>query len=60
MKSSATRWHGFKNVLFPFLHWRHLITPRTLKADLQAGLIGAVIALPQGVAFAAIAGMPPQ
>ena len=60
MKNSATRWRTWKNVLFPFLHWRHLITPRTLKADLQAGLIGAVIALPQGVAFAAIAGMPPQ
>ena len=32
----------------------------TLRADLMAGLIGAVVVLPQGVAFATLAGMPPQ
>tara|TARA_R110002049_G_scaffold307590_2_gene508529 strand:+ start:1735 stop:3438 length:1704 start_codon:yes stop_codon:yes gene_type:complete len=31
-----------------------------LKADLVAGLTGAVIVLPQGIAFATIAGLPPQ
>lgn len=31
----------------------------TLRADLLAGLTGAVIVLPQGVAFAMIAGLPP-
>ncbi|GFK94614.1 putative sulfate transporter [Fundidesulfovibrio magnetotacticus] len=31
-----------------------------LKADLAAGLTGAVIVLPQGLAFALIAGLPPQ
>ncbi len=31
-----------------------------MKADLLAGIIGAIVALPQGVAFATIAGMPPQ
>jgi SulP family sulfate permease len=31
-----------------------------VRADLIAGLTGAVLALPQGVAFATIAGMPPQ
>lgn len=46
--------------LLPFLKWKHLITKQTAKDDLIAGLIGAVVVLPQGVAFAAIAGMPPE
>ena len=32
----------------------------TWRADLTAGLTGAVIVLPQGVAFATIAGLPPE
>lgn len=47
-------------VLFPFLKWFKFITKDTLKADLTAGLTGAVIVLPQGVAFATIAGLPPE
>ena len=46
--------------LFPFLRWYKLLTPATLKADMIAGFTGAVIVLPQGVAFAAIAGLPPE
>ncbi len=46
--------------LFPFLLWLPLVTKDTLRADLIAGLTGAVIVLPQGVAFAIIAGLPPQ
>lgn len=46
--------------LFPFLVWWPQVTHQTLRADLVAGLTGAVIVLPQGVAFAAIAGMPPE
>jgi len=46
--------------LFPFLNWWSAVTRRTLRADLSAGLTGAVIVLPQGVAFAAIAGLPPE
>jgi len=46
--------------IFPFLSWFRLITKQTLKADLIAGFTGAVIVLPQGVAFAAIAGLPPE
>lgn len=45
---------------FPFLQWFKLINRDTLRADLFAGLTGAVIVLPQGVAFAAIAGLPPE
>jgi len=46
--------------LFPFLAWRNLVTRETLRADLVAGLIAAVIVVPQGVAFATLAGMPPE
>ena len=46
--------------IFPFLQWFKLVTKDTLKADLIAGFTGAVIVLPQGVAFATIAGLPPQ
>ncbi|MFT7411244.1 MAG: SulP family sulfate permease, partial [Oleispira sp.] len=45
---------------FPFLRWGRNLTKDTVKSDLIAGLTGAAIVLPQGVAFAAIAGMPPE
>jgi sulfate permease, SulP family len=37
--------------------WRQ---PGALRADVLAGLTGAVVVLPQGVAFATLAGVPPQ
>jgi len=46
--------------LLPFLAWRHRVTAATLRADLLAGLLGALIVLPQGVAYATLAGLPPQ
>ena len=46
--------------LLPFLRWRHRLTRENLRADANAGLTGALILVPQGVAFATIAGMPPQ
>jgi SulP family sulfate permease len=46
--------------LFPFLRWLPGVTQSDLKADSMAALTGAVVVLPQGVAFATIAGMPPQ
>lgn len=49
-------WHKF----FPFLAWWPLVGRNSLRADLIAGLTGAVIVLPQGVAFAMIAGLPPE
>ena len=46
---------------FPFLRWvPDWKQPGTLRADALAGLTGAVMVLPQGVAFATLAGMPPQ
>jgi len=46
--------------IFPFLAWMKLVNRDTLRADVVAGMTGAVIVLPQGVAFATIAGMPPE
>jgi len=46
--------------IFPFLRWLPLVNRETLRADALAGLTGAIIVLPQGVAFATIAGMPPE
>ncbi|MBK8761055.1 MAG: sulfate permease [Sulfuritalea sp.] len=46
--------------LFPFLLWWPLVTRASLRDDLVAGLTGALIVLPQGVAFATIAGLPPE
>ena len=37
-----------------------MVNSQTHKADLIAAITGALIVLPQGVAFATIAGMPPQ
>ncbi|HET7833571.1 MAG TPA: SulP family inorganic anion transporter [Gallionella sp.] len=48
------------NRLFPFLRWWSMVNRTTVRADLIAGLTGAMIVLPQGVAFATIAGMPPE
>jgi len=52
MHASWKRW-------LPFLAWWPLVNRRSLRLDLVAGLTGALIVLPQGIAYAAIAGMPP-
>jgi SulP family sulfate permease len=46
--------------VLPFLKWWPSVNAATLKADAFAGLVGAIVVLPQGVAFAALAGMPPE
>ena len=46
--------------IFPFLRWWPMVNRRTTRADIIAGVTGAVIVLPQGVAFAIIAGLPPE
>ena len=45
--------------IFPFLIWFPQVDRQSIKSDFFAGITGAVIVLPQGVAFALIAGMPP-
>ncbi|GMT49751.1 MAG: sulfate transporter [bacterium] len=51
---------GVLRQLLPFMSWFPKITRETAKSDLMAGITGAVVVLPQSVAFAAIAGMPPE
>jgi len=48
------------STLFPFLRWWPMVNRETWRADIMAGLTGAIVVLPQGVAFAVIAGMPPE
>ncbi len=51
---------GFLSRFLPFLRWWPMVNATTLKRDFLAGLTGAVIVLPQGIAFATIAGLPPE
>jgi SulP family sulfate permease len=45
----------------PILRWLpELREPGAVRADALAGLTGAIVVLPQGVAFATLAGMPPE
>ncbi len=51
---------GLVYSLFPFMAWIRFISKESVKADLIAGITGAIIVLPQGIAFATIAGLPPE
>ncbi|HHH44016.1 MAG TPA: SulP family inorganic anion transporter [Gammaproteobacteria bacterium] len=53
-------WSDSITQYFPFLTWWPLLNRETVRGDLIAGLTGAIVVLPQGVAFATIAGMPPE
>ena len=47
--------------LLPFARWLPELRQRgAARADVFAGLTGAIVVLPQGVAFATLAGMPPE
>jgi len=45
---------------FPFLAWIPTLNRQVIQGDLMAGITGAIIVLPQGVAYAMIAGLPPE
>ena len=57
MKAGAT---SIRRDLVKTPDWFERVTPETVRADAIAGLTGATLSLPQSVAFAAIAGLPPQ
>ena len=45
----------------PFSRWLpEYKNPGIIRADVLAGLTGAIVVMPQGIAFALLAGMPPQ
>ncbi|MBT8767359.1 SulP family inorganic anion transporter [Metapseudomonas boanensis] len=46
--------------LFPFLRWLPSTTYRSLGCDALVGLTGAILALPQSIAYALIAGLPAE
>ena len=46
--------------LFPFLSWLPDINSSTTRPDLEAGFVSAILILPQAVALATLAGMPPE
>ncbi|MFW8565888.1 SulP family inorganic anion transporter [Orrella sp. 11846] len=49
--------HGLITI---FGEWVVDVNTRTLRSDATAGLLGAVLVLPQAIAFAMLAGLPPQ
>ncbi|HQS57702.1 MAG TPA: SulP family inorganic anion transporter [Gallionellaceae bacterium] len=57
---SQAKIHPHLYKIFPFLRWWPMVSRDTHKADIIAAITGAMIVLPQGVAFATIAGMPPE
>src|SRR5690606_27864523 len=52
--------NGAPTPLLDVARWWRSIGPDTLRADLLAALLGALLVLPQGVAFARLAGLPPE
>lgn len=50
--------HTWLLTLFPFLGWRAFITRDTLRADAIAGITVALLAIPQSLAYAQLAGVP--
>ena len=46
--------------LMPMLRWWPMVTRSNLRADLIAGLTCTIILVPQAVAYASIAGLPPE
>ncbi|EPL15754.1 SulP family inorganic anion transporter [Pseudomonas sp. CF161] len=49
-----------RHSLFPFLSWLPRQTRASVGRDLLVGLSGAILALPQSIAYALIAGLPPE
>ncbi len=45
--------------IFPFLHWLPHYNKRWVAKDIVAGLTVGILLIPQGMAYALIAGMPP-
>ena len=48
-----------RNKLFPFLAWFPTMNKDTLRADFIAGLTVSLVAIPQSLAYAQLAGVPP-
>jgi sulfate permease, SulP family len=49
-----------RNKCFPIADWLPDCTPKTIRADVIAGIALAGLLVPEGMAYAGIAGVPPQ
>jgi SulP family sulfate permease len=49
----------FSNGLFPMLHWLRHYRRSMLAGDISAGIVVAMMMVPQGMAYALVAGLPP-
>ncbi len=59
MNVSAWRTQWRSRAAGAFGPWVWVLSRDSVRADAQAGLVGALMVLPQGIAFAALAGLPP-
>lgn len=57
---SQTTYHTWLYKLFPFFLWLPLLDRKTIQVDIVAGIIAGVLVLPQAIALATLAGMPPE
>lgn len=58
--ASANNVSNWRYTLFPFLRWFKLLDAQTVKIDIIAGITAGVLILPQAIALATVAGVPPQ
>ena len=58
--SNFNRFLVFLQSIFPFLLWLPKVNSKSLKLDGYAAITSAIFAIPQGIAFAIIAGLPPE
>ncbi|MQU19508.1 SulP family inorganic anion transporter, partial [Pseudomonas helleri] len=49
-----------RTAILPFLNWLPKQTRASVGRDALVGLSGAILALPQSIAYALIAGLPPE
>ncbi len=59
-RDSSSRWTRYLKRLVPAIEWLPSYTREQLTGDLIAGIIVAVMLVPQGMAYAMLAGLPPQ
>ena len=55
----ATSYHSLVYRIFPFLTWLKGYQASTFSSDLLAGITVAVVLIPQSMAYAMLAGLPP-
>jgi SulP family sulfate permease len=56
---SSRRWPRLSH-FFPILSWLKTYSRQNFSDDLFAGIITAILLVPQGIAYAILAGLPPQ